>query len=135
MDKDNRPHDFSGADPKWRYFWNIGNRPDPAKTKFPSCNAAPVTPSAFPKWVETMDQWGNLMRDSVSIVAEMAAVGFGLPKDTLVELARDGPHLLAPTATDLMKWGKVGTTLAGMCSFFPHPFHSSLHIYASSDLH
>jgi isopenicillin N synthase-like dioxygenase len=43
----------------------------------------------------------------------MLAIGFDLPKDTFSKLLENGPHLLAPTASDLEKYGKVGTVLAG----------------------
>jgi hypothetical protein len=39
----------------------------------------------------------------------MLASGLGLEEDTFVEAGRYGSHLLAPTATDLRKYGKKGT--------------------------
>ncbi|KAL3901718.1 MAG: hypothetical protein SGCHY_000396 [Lobulomycetales sp.] len=50
---------------------------------------------------------------AVSTLGEMLAIGFDLPKDTFTTMLKDGPHLLAPTASDLDKYGKVGTVLAG----------------------
>jgi len=61
-----------------------------------------------------MNLWGFKMHDAVHIVAEMAAVGLGLPADSFTKRAELGPHLLAPTGTDLDKYNKCGTTLAGM---------------------
>ncbi|PSR76727.1 hypothetical protein PHLCEN_2v8324 [Hermanssonia centrifuga] len=43
----------------------------------------------------------------------MAAIGLGLPQETFREAGRYGPHLLAPTASDLNKYGKQDTILAG----------------------
>jgi isopenicillin N synthase-like dioxygenase len=60
-----------------------------------------------------MDVWGNTLHKAVLGLAEMIAVGFGLPKKTFVDMAQYGPHLLAPTASDLNKFGAVGTVLAG----------------------
>ncbi|KAI8596790.1 hypothetical protein EDD21DRAFT_311683 [Dissophora ornata] len=108
----NRPLTFDGPDPKWRFFWRIGEQP--AVTQFPRLNAEPVVPEAFKDvWPTTMDAWGNTLHKAVLGLAEMIAVGFGLPKETFVDMARHGPHLLAPTASDLNKYGKVGTVLAG----------------------
>ena len=63
-----------------------------------------------------MNQWGQHMINSLSTVAEMAALGcaptpacplisrshlralsFGLPQSSFTELMHWGPHLLAPT--------------------------------------
>jgi len=43
----------------------------------------------------------------------MAAVGFKLPRDTFKNLLHHGPHLLAPTASDLLKYGSIDQILAG----------------------
>lgn len=48
----------------------------------------------------------------------MAAIGLGLPGHTFKEAGKYGPHILAPTASDLVKYGQKDTILAG--------FHSDL---------
>ena len=53
-----------------------------------------------------MNGWGNRMLSAVYSVAEMAACGFHLPPDTFTRLMDGGPQLLAPTGTDLAKYGK-----------------------------
>lgn len=45
------------------------------------------------------------------LAAEMAAVGMGLKRETFVEKMMGGPHLLAPTASDLLKF-PIGTAFA-----------------------
>lgn len=40
-----------GPDPKWRFFWRVGERPQPENTRFPELNAAPVVPKARGKRV------------------------------------------------------------------------------------
>jgi len=100
-----------GADPKWRFFWRIGSRPK--STQFPELNAPPVIPESFPKWSETMDRWGTLMHSAIQVVTEMVAVGLGLPIDTFSKMVQNGPHLLAPTGSDLARFNKVGTIFAG----------------------
>lgn len=46
-------------------------------------------------------------------LAEMAATGLGLPEKTFSDAGRYGPHILAPTASDLRKYGTKDTILAG----------------------
>ena len=48
----------------------------------------------------------------------MAAVGLGLEQNAFTNAGLYGPHLLAPTASDLNKFGNENTILAG--------FHSDL---------
>lgn len=111
MEEKNKPLDFSGLDPKWRFFWRIGKSPD--HTKFPKLNVSAVEPADFPEWRSQMDYWGYKMLDAVNVVVTMLAIGLGLPKDTFTKLSRFAPHLLGPTGSDLKKYGKVGTVLAG----------------------
>jgi hypothetical protein len=96
----------------------------PKETKFAQLNAQPVLPPgiiqeyflirlAFPEWQDRMNHWGNKMGQAVSVAAQMLAVGLGLPKDLFTNLAKNGPHLLAPTGSDLDKYGKLNTVLAG----------------------
>ena len=59
-----------------------------------------------------MDKGGYQMLDSIFLAAEMAAIGMGLEKSTFTSRMIKGPHLLAPTASDLNKY-KIGTAFAG----------------------
>lgn len=43
----------------------------------------------------------------------MAAAGLGIPEATFKDAGRYGPHILAPTASDLVKYGEKDTILAG----------------------
>jgi len=111
MPAEHKAHFPSGPDIKWRYFHRIGQRPK--VTKFQELNAAPVVPKAFPNWVSVMDKWGSLLLQACFTAAEMAAIGLGLPKDTFTSKMQHGPHLLAPTGSDLGKYGQTGQILAG----------------------
>ena len=93
-------------DAKWRFFWPIGDRPESLRDEVPK-----VYPSNFPDWEKNMDGWGNHMINAVSTAAEMAAIGMGLDQETFTEKMNLGQHLLAPTASDLMKY-EVGTAFA-----------------------
>lgn len=49
----------------------------------------------------------------MSSLAEMAATGLGIAEKTFSDAGRYGPHILAPTASDLRKYGQKDTILAG----------------------
>ncbi|ORY34577.1 hypothetical protein BCR39DRAFT_116062 [Naematelia encephala] len=115
-----RPLDLTGhgADPKCRFFHRMSERP-PYESHFPYLEAENVTPKAFEgTWEERLSEWGGMMKQAVEGVAKMLAVGLGLEEGAFSEAGRYGSHLLAPTATDLKKYGKLGTIFAG--------FHSDL---------
>ncbi|KZT52910.1 Clavaminate synthase-like protein [Calocera cornea HHB12733] len=110
-----RPLDLSGhaADPKCRFFWKM-QTPPPYATAYPSLNMPNVVPKEFAcAWPDTLNRWGERMKDAVEGVAEMAAVGFGLERELFKDAGQYGPHLLAPTASDLRKYGTKNTILAG----------------------
>lgn len=99
------------TDPKCRFFWRIGERPE--KTEFNQLNAEAVIPKAFEdRWTNTMNKWGGLILETVKTVSEMAAIGYDLETDAFTKLMNYGPHLLAPTGSDLNKWSNKGTVFA-----------------------
>ena len=53
------------------------------------------------------------MIDAVFTVSEMLALGYQMPKDTFTKILQGGPHLLAPTGSDLEKY-KLGTIFAAL---------------------
>lgn len=57
-----------------------------------------------------MENWGQQIKTAVEGVSEMLAVGLGLERDTFLRAGEFGSHLLAPTATDLRKYGKEGSS-------------------------
>ena len=76
MPDDDQPVWPSLPDPKWRFFWRIGERPDESETEFADLNAPPVVPRAFAgEWESTMDSWGSLLLTACTTVAEMLAIG------------------------------------------------------------
>ncbi|GAB1319860.1 Isopenicillin N synthase-like Fe(2+) 2OG dioxygenase domain-containing protein [Madurella fahalii] len=112
-----RPLDISAhhPDPKCRFFWRMVEAP-PYETQFPGLNADNITPEAphiKERWGPVMNQWGTSMKNAVEGLTQMTAVGLGLPTDTFKDAGRYGPHLLAPTASDLKKYGEKDTILAG----------------------
>ncbi|KAF8225108.1 Clavaminate synthase-like protein [Tricholoma matsutake] len=122
LDPSERPLDISAhsPDPKCRFFWKMSENP-PYETQFPVLNAPNVVPQAESlrdRWPPIMQQWGTSMKNAVANLAEMIAIGLGLPLETFRDAGKYGPHILAPTASDLGKYGRKDTILAG--------FHSDL---------
>ena len=64
-------------DAKWRFMWKIGERPEGASDDFPA-----VIPDGYPDWESKMNQWGGKLHQAVFTVAEMAALGMGVEKNT-----------------------------------------------------
>ena len=62
-----------------------------------------------------MDAWGTKVSQTSFTVAEMAAIGMGLEKDSFTKRMEGGAHLLAPTGSDLEK-NDVGTVISGFNS-------------------
>ncbi|BGP54124.1 hypothetical protein JCM8202v2_001698 [Rhodotorula sphaerocarpa] len=112
LDPEERPLDLQGghADPKCRFFYRMGR--SPPKTAFPALRMDNVIPRAFAAtWQQSMETWGTQIQRAVEGVSEMLAEGLGLERETFLEAGRFGSHLLAPTATDLRKYGKEGSNL------------------------
>jgi isopenicillin N synthase-like dioxygenase len=111
MNMKEKPHKPNGPDPKWRFFWRCGEMPP--KTDFPSLNMPQVIPEGFPEWEQVMNRWASLMLGACTTVAEMIAVGMEMPQNTFSKMMKYGPHLLAPTGSDLNKYNKLETVFAG----------------------
>eukprot|EP00347_Sterkiella_histriomuscorum_P021411 403334068 len=94
-------------DAKWRFFWAIGERPKEVADDIPK-----VIPEGIADWEQKMNKWGTMMVDATFTAAEMAAIGMGLEKEAFTSRMTGGPHLLAPTGSDLQRYD-VGTTFAG----------------------
>jgi hypothetical protein len=110
-------------DAKERFFWRVG--PRPASTEFPELNAEQVVPRGCEAWwSRLLDGWGGALLAATEAVAVAAAHGLGLEGGPrcLADLMRGGPHLLAPTGSDLSPGGGAaeGDTLAG--------FHQDLNL-------
>ncbi|KAN0133180.1 hypothetical protein V8E53_008904 [Lactarius tabidus] len=117
LEPDQRPLDITAhqPDPKCRFFWRMGDMP-PYETQFPALNASNVVPQAESlrdRWAPIMEKWGSAMKTAVEGLAQMTAVGLGLPRETFTDAGKYGPHLLAPTASDLVKYSEKDTILAG----------------------
>ncbi|KAL7419225.1 hypothetical protein Q5752_006062 [Cryptotrichosporon argae] len=110
-----RPLDLSahGADPKCRFFHRMSEKP-PYTSAFPYSSAPNVVPSALKgRWEPVVDTWGHQLKQAVEGVARMLAVGLGLDENAFTSAGIYGSHLLAPTATDLVKYGQLDSIYAG----------------------
>lgn len=97
-------------DSKWRFFWFMGERNEEHDKEgmiYPN-----IIPKGFPQWEATMNNWGNKLLGANETVAQMAAIGFGLPEMTFVDKMKYAGHLLAPTGSDLGKFS-AGQIFAG----------------------
>lgn len=54
------------------------------------------------------------MLQTIHTVCEMLAVGLELPANTFTDLLNSGPHLLAPTGSDVGNFHELGQIFAGM---------------------
>ncbi|THV07533.1 Clavaminate synthase-like protein [Dendrothele bispora CBS 962.96] len=119
LDPAERPLDISAhsPDPKCRFFYKMSEPlPYYYKTAFPGLNAPNVIPQAEgikERWTPIMESWGKSMKQAVTDLAEMTSMGLGLPAYRFPEAGRYGPHILAPTASNLAKHGQKDTILAG----------------------
>ena len=118
LGEDAKPTPVSGADPKWRFFWRIGDAP--TETAFPALAHPQVVPAAFPQWPSVMDSWGTGLLAACRTVTELLALGYGMERSTIARLLHEGPHKLAPTGTDMSKHGGLHTVMAG--------FHQDLNL-------
>lgn len=118
--EEHKPIIPTGKDAKWRFFWPMGNAPK--DTKYAELNSKKVIPENFPEWEFTMNKWGKQMLSAVETVCEMFALGCGLQKNFFEQYTNTAPHLLAPTATDLGRYGDLKTIMAG--------FHTDLSFIA-----
>ncbi|KAI9915352.1 hypothetical protein PsorP6_008102 [Peronosclerospora sorghi] len=98
------------ADKKSRFFWRVGDRPE--NTAFQELNAEPVIPRQFPEWESVMNMWGGKMLSAITDLLQLLALGLGLDKHLLVDLVKNGPHLLAPTGSNFNVFNQLHDVLA-----------------------
>jgi len=110
MSQEHRAIPPAGADAKCRYMWPLRER---RSNMYKGLNPNHVVPEGIPGWNAQMNGWGEKMLKTVETVSEMAALGFGLPADAFTSRMLNGPHILAPTGSDLKKNSKLGTVYAG----------------------
>lgn len=71
-------------------------------------------PEGFPQWLALSDLWGQMLHATAMTILEMAALGWGSEDPKLfTRMLHLGPHLLAPTGSDLIKHGTPKEVLAG----------------------
>lgn len=125
LDPKERPLSTSVADPKCRFFHRMGV--SPPSTSFPTLSMPNVTPAAFAgRWESGMQAWGGQIKEAVEGVVEMLSVGLGVGQGALADAGKYGPHLLAPTATDLRKYGKLNESTSSSSSCFDTDGEQSL---------
>ena len=87
------------GDPKWRYMWKMGNE-----------NIRQIIPDNFEnEWEHKMNTWGNKLLQTVKKVTGIIEAELNTE---LLHLLDGGNHLLAPTGTDISKFGTPETVYA-----------------------
>ena len=77
---EHRPQKSLEPDPKWRYFWRIG---DPLQnTEFQTLNAQQVIPQTFNHWQDNMNTWGEKLLSVVNKVTNIIELGLDLQTNT-----------------------------------------------------
>ena len=77
-------------DPTWRFFWILNSHKN-------------IIPSEFPDFSYKMNSWGQNLKNCTLVIAEMTALGLGLPKDAFTKKIVNGDFYLSPTGIDLRK--------------------------------
>ncbi len=100
-----------GKDPKARWFHRLGKVEK--DTKHMDITGTNVIVDEFPEWEETINNMGDSFLKILDILCEMISTECGLEKGYLANLCKYGSHLIAPTFSDLEKYGELKTVLAG----------------------
>lgn len=111
---EHRPMPVVGRDKKGRFMTPVGLRLDAMVHGYPEFNENPIViPHDQPElFALSMTVGGDMLRATFTLL-EMAAIGWGEPRDFFTKRMGFGPHFLAPTGSDLIAHGKPGTVLAG----------------------
>lgn len=110
--EDAKPHDPPAKDPKERYMWPFGPRRE--TSDYPMLDRLePINPREIKEWEPLSVAWAEVMYSAMMTVMEMLAIGFDEPPELFTSLMKYGPHRLAPTGTDLEKYGVPGCVAAG----------------------
>jgi isopenicillin N synthase-like dioxygenase len=101
-----------GPDPKWRYFWRVGEALK--DTEWSKLNSENVIPENFKdSWEKTMNTWGEKMLSLIKKVTTLIEIGLDLDEHQLTNLLNKGSHLLAPTGTNVSQYNEINTIYAG----------------------
>lgn len=102
-----------GSDLKCRFFHRMST-PDP-NTQYATDTLQNITPADFKdkNWEGVMNDTGKVLLNAIEQLSNLLARGLGLPRETFVDAAKYGNHLLAPTGSDLSKYGYLNSVLAG----------------------
>merc|ERR1712013_502630 len=93
------------------YFWKLKAKgTETAKSE--NDNVVPDR-ALFPKFSSLCTEIGDGLLATARIICEGVALGLGQRRSFFTDRMADAPHLLAPTATDLVRFGAKGTVIAG----------------------
>ena len=104
----------NGFDPKTRWFHRL--TPIPKDTEFTDITGKNIIPDEFPEWESVFNDIGDHFTEVLEKLNQIISIEIGQNKNYLSDLCHNGNHMLAPTMSDLRKYGNPGTILAGFHS-------------------
>jgi len=109
---EHRPLPWPVQDLKERIFVPAPDNERPEQTAFPGLNQPCALIDAYPEWGACAVLWRGHMLQAITTFVEMLAIGLDAPPDIFTRLMRCAPHLLAPTGTNVRRFGRPGAVWA-----------------------
>lgn len=101
-------------DPKQRWFHRL--TPVDPNTEFPTITGKNVIPKELPEWENIINDLGNCFMKVFNKLLKYLAEELNLDENYFQDLCEQGNHMIAPTFSDLSKYNKENTILAGFHS-------------------
>lgn len=119
LPKEHKAQKPTNFDPKQRWFHRL--TPVEENTEFPNITGENVIPTEIPNWCETIENMGECFMNIYDSLLLLLAEELNVEKSYFQDLCHNGNHMIAPTFSDLSKYGKLNTILAG--------FHSDISFF------
>jgi isopenicillin N synthase-like dioxygenase len=104
----------TGFDPKTRWFHRV--TPIDENTEFNDITGQNIIPEEFPEWESTFNNMGDYFMQIQDNLNDIVSIELGQDKHFLRDMCHNGNHMVSPTMSDLSKYGKENTILAGLHS-------------------
>ncbi len=101
----------SDKDPKARWFHRVTDIEE--NTEFHNITGNNVIPKQFNEWETTFNELGNEFMKVHDKLLSILETELNLPENYLTSLCHNGNHMIAPTFSNLNKYGTLGQILAG----------------------
>lgn len=104
----------NGYDPKTRWFHRM--TPIDEDTEYTDITGENIIPNEFPEWESIFNGIGDYFMNLLEKLNQVISIEMGQKKEYLANMCHNGNHMIAPTMSDLTKYGNTGTILAGFHS-------------------